>query len=108
MSAEPLQWEDFPDQARYITHKRGAHSGDGYYYVVAYFSHSGLWMSKTYGVFAASGGFKEQPFEDQLYEGRSEAEAIAAAENHHIERVRKDAWRRYMAENDPPQDGKSL
>lgn len=105
MSATPLQWEDFPDQARYITHKRGARSSDGYCYVVAYFSHSGLWMSKTYGIFAASNGLKEQPFEDQLYVGRSEAEAIAAAENHHITRVRKDAWRRYMAENDPPEVG---
>ncbi|RIS73984.1 hypothetical protein D2E70_08495 [Mycobacteroides abscessus] len=57
-------------------------------------------------MYGAWGGFKETRFDEQLYEGRSEAEAIAAAENHHITRVRKDAWRRYMAENDPPEDGK--
>ncbi|SII79752.1 Uncharacterised protein [Mycobacteroides abscessus subsp. abscessus] len=92
MSAEPLQWEDFPDQARYITHKRGAHSGDGYYYVVAYYS---LGSPGWQAYFIHDGECDANIY--RAYWGNSESEAIAAAETHHAARVYGSGLR-----SDPP------
>ncbi|WP_186380680.1 hypothetical protein [Mycobacteroides abscessus] len=46
------------------------------------------------------------PFEKLIYEGDDGPAAVAAAESHHAARTRRLAWERYMAENDPPEDGK--
>lgn len=93
MSAGPLQWSNRP-YARVPKNGCRAEVDGGAYILFKYGASS--WQV-LFGV-----GYQTPK---EVYLGDSESDAIAAAEAHHVARIRRLAWERYMAENDPPEVG---
>ncbi len=98
MSAEPLQWEEWPD-ARSVF----ATLEPGGFYHVTHFA-CDVWSAWACGTI----GLGRYRINNLLYEGDSESDAYAAVAAHHVARTRRLAWERYMAENDPPSNGEAL